>query len=65
VLAYKLTTDRRELNSPESKLERLARKASKEAPEGMASAEGWNLWVAVFGVGRNKTVLSQELVSPQ
>jgi hypothetical protein len=31
----------------------------------MTSAKGWNLWSEVFGAGLNKTILSQELVSPQ
>lgn len=62
VLSYHHTTSRRELASPESRLEKAASKPSKDQPEGMASSEGWNMWLAIFGFGHYKTILSQEHV---
>jgi membrane-associated protease RseP (regulator of RpoE activity) len=63
VLGYKQITERKELNSPESRLERAARKPTGEKQEGVSSGEGWNLWVVVFGLGQYKTILSQEPVA--
>jgi hypothetical protein len=62
---FKRTTEQKELNSPESKLEKAARKPSKEAETGVSSSEGWNMWLVIFGFNQYKTILAQERVTPQ
>lgn len=62
--SFKRETERVEINSPESVLKRNARKNVTPDSDGLHSEEGWNAWLAIFGVGRHKSILSQEVTSP-
>jgi hypothetical protein len=64
VASFHRETDRVELNSPESILKRTARENTREASEELNSQEGWNAWLAVFGLGAHKKIVSQEIVPP-
>ena len=64
VASFKRETERLEINSPESVLKRNARRSPESDPQALNSKEGWNAWLAVFGVGRHKEILSQETAVP-
>jgi len=64
VASFKRETDRVELSSPESILQRQAHKAAGDDPPGLSSKEGWHAWLVVFGLGGHKKIISQESMGP-
>ena len=60
VVSYQRSHDRVELKAPETVLAR--RQAAKDAET--VSQEGWEFWLAIFGVGKHKVILAQERVEP-